>query len=136
VSGLSRRIERLVGEYLRAPWSDAERGLVEASGALPVYRTWEALLLVRPDGGVLAHRYAGARGSLEEAREPARTLALVTAAERHPELAALLPPRPPGAEDCATCTGRGRLSFGEGFTGGPLCGRCRGLGWLERGLLH
>src|SRR5258708_7175352 len=51
-----------------------------------------------------------------------RTASLVIARKRIPEVAELLPSRPPGAEDCPRCKGTGRI-FQE-----VVCMDCGGLG--------
>jgi hypothetical protein len=55
-------------------------------------------------------------------------LALVSGAERYPDLAEILPVRPRGANTCTDCSGQGKH-----FQGRVYCGRCGGLGWVEAG---
>jgi hypothetical protein len=54
--------------------------------------------------------------------------ALVIAAERIPELAELLPKRPPRYLDCQRCEGTGWFRLGSEIR--IVCERCGGLGWL------
>jgi hypothetical protein len=59
---------------------------------------------------------------------PAETAWLRQAGEILPEVAQLLPKRPPGAKDCRLCKGTGYIH--RDATGrGVVCPECGGLGW-------
>jgi hypothetical protein len=51
----------------------------------------------------------------------------VLAAERHPQLVSLLPPRPDDATNCGECDGKGKITVGN--VSNIICGQCSALGW-------
>jgi hypothetical protein len=90
--------------------------------ALPVYTGVGSTLLISESGEILS--YDDEQESVRpESDEVWRSIALVSAARRYPELRALLPARPEGAPECDQCAGTGSV---KRFA----CGRCGGLGWL------
>lgn len=56
-----------------------------------------------------------------------RSLSIVAASERWPEIVQLLPPRPAAASDCSTCRGQGGGMNGQTTV---LCRDCGALGWV------
>lgn len=58
------------------------------------------------------------------ADEHERTVSLVIASERMPEVRSLLPTRPTNALSCPRCSGSGR------FISNVICPDCDGLGWI------
>ena len=106
--------------------------MLEELGALYLFGTigMEAVLL--PDGSVLVavdERWDEPQAPLPEwrrATETERTLSLMIARKRLPEVADLLPQRPPRVPDCPQCGGSGFL-LGDAIA----CGNCGALGWLQ-----
>jgi hypothetical protein len=128
---LAQTIHDLVSRWLEGPDPLGLRPAVLVSGALPVYSDLGGTLFVRPDGEILFLEHDSPDEPKVE-RDPAwRLSALVSGAEKYPELRPLLPVRGKGARECDACAGRGRVQIGEAGRG-ILCGRCRGLGWLPR----
>lgn len=112
------RLSRLLGREDGA-LGDAAR----ATGGVPVHMDlggvlvidrWEAVVSYDPDDGTIA--------PVSDARW--RTLALVKAAEKFPDLRELAPGPPSNAVVCGTCEGSGVLM------GDVNCGVCLARGWL------
>ncbi len=127
-SELKRRIQTLIDEILdgddkqRAEW-------VQEVGALPLWGSIGGEYFIRPDGTVLADEDYGPDHPCEGpvvANAGTRIMAIVIAAEKRPEFAALLPARDSADPDCGQCDGTGRhpIPF-------VVCQRCFGLGWLR-----
>jgi nucleotide-binding universal stress UspA family protein len=101
--------------------------LLAAAGGMRLYGTIGADVFLRPDGSTIA-LVEGGRGEPDRwvvGTEADRIADLVIGAERHPELARLLPSRPPSAADCTACGATGRIH-------GIVCAACSGLGWTNR----
>ena len=63
-----------------------------------------------------------------EVTEAARWGGVTLGTGRYPEVAQLLPDRPPGAKTCRVCDGSGYIR--RDITGrGVVCPECGGLGW-------
>jgi hypothetical protein len=101
-------------------------------GFLPLYLGWITAIGVRPDGSFVTwdHDTTGEVRACTDAY--LQRMALCQGAKKWPELAELIPTRPPEAIDCATCRG----------TGVPIpsmpqviC-ECGGVGWCIPGELH
>ena len=101
--------------------------------ALYLFGTFGFEAVMRPDGTVLVavDEHWGEPGAPEPPWRPAteseRTISIVAARERWPEVAQLLPPRPAAARDCPTCQGHGALPIGATSV---LCSDCGALGWV------
>jgi hypothetical protein len=102
--------------------SEEARQAAKATGGLPVLTDMGGVLVLTPAGEVF--HYEPERGIAKQADERWRTLALVKAALKHPELRALMPERPPTAMMCNACHGTGVI------LGTMDCGTCMGTGWL------
>jgi hypothetical protein len=122
-------IEDLVKQWRASPTHPELVEAVATSGALPVYMHMGGALLLRPDGDVLSFPWDGIGKPAPESDAGWRLIAVVVGAEKHPELRPLLPVRAAGTADCAACEGRGRIRIGDHHRG-PICGSCKGLGWL------
>ena len=119
-------IETRIEEYLRGP-PDAMRACSREHRVLPVYADMDRLLFLRPDGEILFKKNELASSSLvPEKSEYWRLIAKLVAAEKFPELAQLVPARPPSASDCLDCEGRGKV-----LNDMVRCEVCHGLGWVE-----
>ncbi len=126
-------IRRLIEEAAQA--SDWRSSCAD-SGRLPVFDLWGPVMYLTPAGEVVIdHEDRPTRPA-----DPAeREFALARAAEQHPELAHLKPPRPPGAATCNVCGGRGRITLsqgkilpwqdGSGSKSFFYCPECNSLGW-------
>jgi hypothetical protein len=80
---------------------------LDAEGQVWNWSAWDDSVVLVPDG-------------------PLKVALVVIAAQRVPELAAWLPPRPLGASDCGVCRASGWLSPPWPRV---LCPECHGLGW-------
>jgi hypothetical protein len=129
-SNWSRKLAALIEEYAQLWANSGHGGLPTSAGSpaaqigLPVYSDLSGTLVLTPQGTI---RYCdGESGeSIEISDEKWVTIALVSAVEKYPDLAALLPEPPLNAEGCRECEGRGK-HFGDAV----LCGHCSGLGWI------
>jgi hypothetical protein len=92
--------------------------------ALPVYSDINGSLLITPSLEVIALNNAGNLLPPSEQSGRSRLVALVSAAERYPDLQCLLPTRPEDASQCHVCEGRGWLLQPD-----MRCGECYVLGW-------
>jgi len=93
--------------------------------ALPLYLGWTETIGIRPDGDLVRWSTEGDYAGVRPVEDRMWLLpALVDGARRYPELAILLPERPPGAVDCQ-CRNHPLLAPGQ-----VLCGECGGVGWL------
>lgn len=95
--------------------------------ALPIPWAWVGCFGIRADGEVVYVDDDGNSDSVNDDFDGPdwRIATLIYAAERNPELAFLLPSRPPRATSCEGCDGSGRVTIARG-----LCGDCNGLGWI------
>jgi phenylpyruvate tautomerase PptA (4-oxalocrotonate tautomerase family) len=114
-------IQFRVHEYVSDPFAEFF-DVASHYSAVPVYSDAGGTLFLTPSLQVLSVRTDDAAVH-EEHSTQWRTVALVSAAEKFPELHALLPTRPDNAPDCAACGGAGRIR------GGARCTQCFGLGW-------
>ncbi len=104
-----------------------EAPFVAEFDALPLYVGWVETVGVRPDGEVVRWSTEGDYAGVRAVEDRVWVLsALVDGSRRYPELAALIPERPPDAADCPC---RGQPVFASGVV---LCGECGGVGWLPR----
>jgi tetratricopeptide (TPR) repeat protein len=122
-------LSELVVARLRSLLSDRSaapliREAAKITNALPVYGDLGGILCISRDGRVLCLDNSGLVTVVTD--DFWRIVAAVSAAEKYPELSAILPERPPGAKPCSDCSG-----FGKFMTSRAFCGKCRGLGWVE-----
>jgi hypothetical protein len=123
---VSALIDRLIEECLRNSAGSAAE-TVRANRALPVYADAGGSLFLKPNGEVWFQGNESVNAALKLEESPHWCLvARLAAAERFPELAALVPIRPAGAADCSDCEGSGSV-----LNGLVRCGVCYGLGWSE-----
>ncbi len=129
---IDRLREAQLGELDRRDPGLAE--YVRQSGGVRLYGTIGSEGFLRPDGSVWiyeAENWAAqeeVRGVWREATREERWAALVLGSARLPEVARLLPERPPGVPDCERCGGAGSTRSGAGGSG-VICSGCWGLGW-------
>jgi hypothetical protein len=102
------------GEWVRA-WSQRER-------ALPVVFDMGGILGMKRDGTVISVPWDEPRTTREETSSVAHMAAVIGAAQKYPELAALGPRRPADALDCPQCS----VLNQDGQRGCPVCWH---LGW-------
>jgi hypothetical protein len=117
---------RIAGFSAEAPeqlrW---ESPFVSEFSALPLYLGWTETIGIRADGELVRWSTEGEYSGVRPVEDRTWMLsALVSGAERHPELRALLPERPTEAIDCL-CRKVPLLASGK-----VLCGECGGIGWL------
>lgn len=126
-----RRIAQLKAFDQSAPQLAA---MLRELDALYLFGTLGFEAVMRPDGTVLvaADEHWGEPHAppppWRTATERERTLSLVAAGERWPEVAELLPPRPASARDCVECQGHGTIAIQQTSI---LCSACGALGWIE-----
>lgn len=122
--------------YLASPGAaelpEEVRPVARGLGALPLYVDIGGALLLRPDGTLLEVHSNQSWADEVESRvlDGPRDLMLARVAAAHawPALASLAPERPPGAVDCSTCDGTGRLALGDLKA---YCRDCGGAGWAS-----
>ena len=113
--------------------STSDAAWLRQAGGIPLYGTIGSEAALRPDGSVWTYGADNpltpdAGSSWREATGPERWGALTLGVARYPEVAQLLPKRPPGAKDCRLCKGSGYIH--RDATGrGVVCPECGGLGW-------
>jgi hypothetical protein len=102
----------------------------EEMNALPLHGNQIYLWALRPDGVVLCLDHESASHHVEEECDPLTLFAvLVQGAKKYPELRQIVPPPPPGTQQCEACGGTGS---GESWNPPAWgCPRCGGLGWSK-----
>jgi len=95
-------------------------------GALPVYSDMGGDILLTPSGDVVFLDDEGVVTALPDAPPDWALVARIAAAEKYPELAAIVPTRPDSAPNCPACGGAGRQLELR-----LRCGSCLGLGWVH-----
>jgi hypothetical protein len=119
-------VEEALAEYLRTADGDA---FAARYRALPLYAEWYGTTYLTASGKFLYLNEETAPPRLEnDLNDASRLVALVLAAERYPQLRALLPQRPAGTPDCEDCGGGGHVII-MGNASNIICGPCNGLGW-------
>ena len=100
--------------------------------ALPLYADWGGGVAMRPDGELIGFLWDEPQSIKVESDPHLRFLALVTGAERYPELASLLPQRRSSDRDCPLCNGIGEVAGLKEHGIDPKVVRCYcgGAGWL------
>jgi hypothetical protein len=116
-----------LAEYLKRPrYGDVE--FAKRHQALPLYAGWTGTTYLTTSGEFWFRNCEFDPPRIEnDLNEASKVVALVVAAEHHPQLAALLPPRSSDAIDCVACDGRGQITIGN--LSNLICGQCSGLGW-------
>ena len=130
-SWASDRIAKRVKAFLECPDSNADITLYDAArvySAWPVYSDIGGTLLLDENGIVYLLDNSTSKVAVEHSPEW-KTTAWVKAAEKEPELKALLPKRSAGAPDCPHCGGQGFVQITPEMRAG--CGVCWGLGWTD-----
>jgi hypothetical protein len=108
-------------------------GLALRLGVLPVVRTWETCLALRPDSRVVSFGYAEDATAQLVLDQRVINQVWHQANLRIPGLVDLAPIRPPEAGECPYCGGTGTAT--EVTQDDPALGfcYCGGLGWLPPG---
>ena len=105
------------------------------AGLLPLFDDLAYAYYLAPDGAVhVTDALAPEAGLRALTDEGERVRVLRAAADDDPLLLGLLPARPEGFEDCASCGGSGRADAGNVTypSARTICSSCAGLGWLPR----
>lgn len=101
------------------------REAARLTGGVPVYADMGGVFVVFGDGRVLSLEHDTT--NVRPVEDPVwRMVALVSAAKKFPELAALMPERPPNAVTCPDCGGSG-VRFAKNL----ICGTCHYSGWVN-----
>jgi hypothetical protein len=116
-------VERCLSAFLAGPDSEL-KAIASEHQALPVYSDMGGTLFLTSALDVLTLDHNGGAAPKPETSEKWRLIAVVSGAERYPELQCLIPARPPDALQCSACAGTGRLALSN-----ARCGECCGLGW-------
>jgi hypothetical protein len=129
---LGRQIQQRIDALDAADWrSFPLRVCKETMNALPLHGDPVYLWALRPDGVVLCLDHESFSLPFEPEADPLKLYAvLLKGAEAYPELRALVPERPAGAQPCEACGGTGSAEGSPPPTWG--CLRCMGLGWYAR----
>ncbi len=84
-------------------------------------------LFLSPDGDAYVEEYElDETPPVTKRDRGTQILALLLGSRLIPELASVLPTRPPATPDCDRCSGTGRILPIK-----LICGECHGLGWVE-----
>jgi hypothetical protein len=125
---LASQIEQLRLRELEHPRS-RENALVAAATAaraLPVYGSFSGTLLISEEREIL--EFDDETKTIRPVDDRLwRTVALVSAAKKFPELTGLAPSRTSRASDCVECEATGQI------VGKFSCAVCGGTGWLDQG---
>ena len=124
---IERRIQEFLGDLnLGIAWV---KPAVRGHGFLPLHFGWVAIIGIRPDGSFVRWDYEGDPTVVKALSDPwSERMAICQGAKKYPELAALLPPRPPKARECNSCRGNGTIDALPQV----IC-RCGGVGWVVPG---
>lgn len=116
-----------LAEYLSKPrYGDA--AFAERHQALPLYAGWTGTTYLTTSGEFWYRNCEYDPPRIEDdLNDASKIVALVLAAEHHPQLTVLLPSRPDDALDCDACDGRGQITVGN--VSNIICGQCSALGW-------
>src|SRR5262245_52101742 len=117
-------VEGCLSAFLAGPDNEL-KSIASKYQALPVYSDMGGTLFITPRLEVLALDHDGGAVPTRELSEKWRLVAVVSAADKYPELQSLIPSRPPDALQCSHCGGTGRVARLN-----ARCGECCGLGWL------
>jgi hypothetical protein len=117
-----QRFEQEASEGVRGRNASA----VREHEALPLFFGWTQTLAIRADGALVRWTVEEWPAAQEFDERTWVNVALVQGAARYPELASLIPTRPPDAETCPTCRGQGVI---PGAPSSVIC-TCGGTGWL------
>lgn len=113
-------------EFYPAALSDDQRSLLVDGGI--GYGCF-----VSPEGDLFIETYdVGSEEPPKIDRSRAAQIAVIISGSRTlPQLAELLPKRPPAAPGCSKCNGTGRLQNSMPDFPRFICDECSGLGWIE-----
>jgi len=124
---LSELIEKRIVQYLDShdERPKSVRAAVSRFQFLPLYRGWVSTLGIRPDGSMVRWDHEDEPDVIKALDDPFWTrTALALGAKKFPELADLIPERPPHAVTCNVCGGTGVLEEMKDV----VC-ECGSLGW-------
>src|SRR5438128_286548 len=122
-----RVVKTALAEYLEQPGHD-DAYFSEHHQAFPLYAGWTGTTYLTTSGEFWFRNFEYDPPRIErDLNDSSKLVALVLAAEVHPQLTVLLPSRPADATSCSECGGKGRITIGT--LSNIICGRCSGLGW-------
>jgi hypothetical protein len=120
-------VKSALAEYLKQP-QYGEADFAQKYQALPLYAGWTGTTYLTTAGEFWFRNCEYNPPRIEnDLNESSKLVSLVLAAERHPQLASLLPSRPDGAINCDECDGKGQITIGN--VSNLICGQCSALGW-------
>lgn len=124
-------IEQWIADFLAStdPRKEWLKAPVRLHRFLPLYVGWMSTLGLRPDGSFVRWDQEATPPSLRLLASPFwQRLAVCRGIKEHPELGALLPPRPAEAVTCQVCGGTGTWVRAPEI----IC-ECGGVGWSVPG---
>ena len=125
-------VSHLIERFLRGDIEDPHdlRGWAARHRAMPVVFDMGGCWVLQVDGSVASFTWDEFDDVRVEADSRLRNAVLFQAAQRYPELAGLVPTRPPDGLTCPSCGGFGEIaSFPAEIRRSCVC-CCGGLGWL------
>ena len=125
---IERRIKQLVKSPEAAP--EYHRQLAAKYNVLPLFSEWEGSWVLNPEGEVIIFPDDLASGARVEDDTLRRNTALVQGSKLYPELAALIPARPPDAQTCPDCGGSGVHPVTSIPKYAMIICLCGGTGWV------
>jgi hypothetical protein len=131
---IADQIQKRIDELCANPkdTSPEQRTIALSLNALPVYPDWSGFIALRPDESFLFYTEDGL---VENCVEPEwQLVALVRGSKKYPELESLLPKRSTDAWECFDCKGTGRAIVEGHQLDAVYCGKCFGLGWVDRNI--
>jgi hypothetical protein len=121
-----------MSEFLSDPAPDPLRlrEVVARFGALPLCLDLGGCTALRSDGEIISFAWDAPYGLKVEDDLRLRNAALYQGSRKYPELAVLVPARPPTARDCPHCGGSGASPLALQVGAENMVCFCGGLGWL------
>jgi hypothetical protein len=129
---LLAQVRRRLTEFLSDPKPDPLRlrEVVATFGALPLCSDMGGCTALRPDGEIVSFAWDAPHGLKIEDDLRMRNAALYQGSSKYPELAVLVPARPPTARDCPHCGGSGAPLLALPAGAENIVCFCGGLGWI------
>jgi hypothetical protein len=124
----AKRIEEAMADLPEEPRLHVD-AVAKRHGGIPLLAGLVNVILLRSDGSLVEVEDCESDDPPRPVSGKLETLALASGTERFTWLSELLPTRPPGAEDCPSCAGAGRLRVRPANRGTVVCSACTGLGW-------
>lgn len=101
-------------------------------GVLPLLFDMSGCFAIRANGEIVSFLYDDQHELRIETDPRIQNVALFQGSKRHPELAAMIPPKPSSALECHVCGGTGIVPISVELGVDNLVCYCGGLGWVPR----